>query len=64
MEQPVALAEEDQVAGYCHPRVGKADNGIRPGYLSRHRVYRPVNAMIRLARYKEGSCKCAWPEWA
>jgi hypothetical protein len=48
LEEPVTFAEEDQVAGYSHPRVGsRAGNGILPGDLSRKRIYRSVNAVIR-----------------
>src|ERR1700751_2598702 len=56
MEEPVAFAEEDQVAGYSHARVGSsASYGNLPGNLSRTRVCRSVYAVIHLAGYR-GEC--------
>lgn len=47
-EEPIAFAQQDQVARYSHARVGsKASNRILPGDLSHKRVYRYVNAVIR-----------------
>src|SRR5580692_2800592 len=52
MEESVAFAEEDQVAGYSHARVGSsASYGNLPGNLSRTCIYRSVNAVIHLAGY-------------
>src|ERR1700747_2926341 len=57
MEEPAAFAEEDQVAGHSHARVGSsASYGNFPGDLSRTRVDRSVNAVIHLAGYK-GECE-------
>src|ERR1035441_10199545 len=56
MEETAACAEEDQVAGYSHARVGSgASYGNLPGNLSRTRVDRSVNAVIHLAGYR-GEC--------
>src|SRR6201987_5121923 len=66
MEEPVAFAEEDQVAGYSHARAGVNpwSHGILPGDLSGKRIDRSVNAVSLRAGYEEGSGKCARRKWA
>src|SRR6201993_5440710 len=55
MEEPVAFAEENQVAGYSHTRVGsKVIDGNLPSDLSRDSVYRSVDAVVDRAGYTEG----------
>src|SRR4029077_18162770 len=63
MEEPLAFAEEDQVAGYSYARAGinPWSHGVLPGDLSRTRIDRSVNAVTRRAGYEEGSRKCARP---
>ena len=47
IEDPRAVAEEDQVASHGHARVGcRTKRGDRPGDLSRKCVYRSVNAVM------------------
>src|ERR1700677_2998574 len=55
IEDPVTVAEEHQIASYCHARGGgRGKNGNRPGNLSCQGIDRSVNPVIH-AEWRGGA---------